>query len=109
MPASFATLLTSATRAMFPFGDSAERFGELQHRFARAQIGSAQSLLEKSDTAGYFADAGSGTTALFFGCGFINRVSAAPAMSRMPAVMKEDFPWIKIYFLTMPSGRTTFP
>jgi hypothetical protein len=38
-----------------------------------------------------------------------NSVSAAPAMSRMPAVMKADFPRIKIYFLTMPSGRTTFP
>jgi len=40
--------------------------------------------------SGYFAGAGSGTTAPLFGCGFINSVSTAPAMSRMPAVMKED-------------------
>jgi hypothetical protein len=34
-----------ATGAVFPFGDSAERFGEWQHRFGRAKIGLAQSLL----------------------------------------------------------------
>jgi hypothetical protein len=51
----------------------------------------------------------SGVPAPLFDCGFSNSVSAAPAMSRMPAVMKADFPRIKIYFLTMPSGRTTFP
>jgi hypothetical protein len=90
-------------------GDSQRRFGEWQRRFGHAETGSAQSLLEKSDAAGYFAGAGSGTTALFFGCVFISSVSAAPAMSRTPAVVKEDFLWIKIYFLTMPSGRTTFP
>jgi hypothetical protein len=50
-----------------------------------------------------------GTPTLFFGYSFINNASAAPAMSRMPAMMKEDFLWIKIYFLTTPSGRTTFP
>ncbi len=38
-----------------------------------------------------------------FDCGLINNVSAAPA------VMKEDVLRIKIYFLTAPSGRTTFP
>jgi hypothetical protein len=27
----------------------------------------------------------------FFGCGFINSVNAAPAINRMPAVMKEDW------------------
>jgi hypothetical protein len=32
------------TEAVFPFGDSAERFGEWQHRFGHAEIGSAQSL-----------------------------------------------------------------
>jgi hypothetical protein len=40
-----AGVLISATEAVFPFGDSAERFGEWQHRFGRAKIGSAQSLL----------------------------------------------------------------
>jgi hypothetical protein len=59
--------------------------------------------------SGYFAGTGCGMIAPLFACGFSNSVSAAPAMSRMPAVMKADFPRIKIYFLTMPSGRTTFP
>ena len=42
------------TKAMLPFGDSAKRFGEWQHRFGRAKIGSAQSLLvcpRQSETA----------------------------------------------------------
>jgi len=33
---------------------------------------------KKSAAAGYFAGAGSGTTAPLFGCSFINSVSAAP-------------------------------
>ncbi len=31
----------SVTEAVFPFGDSAERFGEWQHRFGRAIVGLA--------------------------------------------------------------------
>jgi len=34
-----AGLLNTATGAVFPFGDSAERFGEWQHRFGRAELG----------------------------------------------------------------------
>jgi hypothetical protein len=39
---------------------------------------------------GYFAAAGAAAAVSPFACGRINSVSAAPAMSRMPAVMKEE-------------------
>jgi hypothetical protein len=34
--------LISATGTVFPFGDSAERFGEWQHHFGRAIVGLAK-------------------------------------------------------------------
>ena len=55
------------------------------------RFGDRRSAFRDAAWIDYFAGAGSGAAAPLFGCGFINSVSAAPAMSRMPAVMNEDW------------------